>query len=56
MKLCVNYLEETKELLEEGKIDFIDYLKLYSINDDLSPFNWCISKRDVMFHGACTRR
>lgn len=55
MKLCVNYLEETKELLEEGKIDFIDYLKLYSINGDLSPFDYCISKRDVMFHGACAR-
>ena len=32
MELCVNYSEEVKELLEEGKIDFIDYLKLFSIN------------------------
>lgn len=51
MKLCVNYLEEVKELIEEGKIDFIDYIKLYSINSDLSPLNWCASKKDVMFHG-----
>ena len=51
MKLCVNYLEETKALLEEGKIDFIDYIKLYSINSDLSPLKWCITKKDVMFHG-----
>ena len=51
MKLCVNYLEETKELLEEGKIDFIDYIKLYSINGDLSPIDYCITKKDVMFHG-----
>lgn len=51
MKLCVNYLEEVKELIEEGKIDFIDYIKLFSINGDLSPFDWCISKKAVMFHG-----
>ena len=51
MKLCVNYLEEVRELIEEGKIDYIDYLKLFSINGDLSPFDWCISKKDVMFHG-----
>lgn len=56
MKLCVNYLEETKELFEEGKIDCIDYIKLYSINGDLSPFEWCVSKRNVIFHGACARR
>jgi hypothetical protein len=37
MKLCVNYLEEVKELVEEGKIDFIGYIKLFSINGDLSP-------------------
>lgn len=51
MKLCVNYLEEIKELIEEGKIDFIDYIKLFSINGDLSPIDWCITKKDVMFHG-----
>lgn len=51
MKLCVNYLTEVRELLEEGKLDFIDYLKLYSINNDLSPFDWCASKKKVMFHG-----
>ncbi len=51
MKLCVNYLEETKELLEEGKIDFIDYIKLFSINGDYSPIDWCITKKEVMFHG-----
>ena len=51
MKLCVNYLEETKALIEEGKIDFIDYIKLFSINGDLSPIEWCITKKDVMFHG-----
>lgn len=51
MKLCVNYLEETKALIEEKKIDFIDYIKLFSINGDLSPIDWCITKKDVMFHG-----
>lgn len=51
IKLCVNYLEETKSLLEEGKIDFIDYIKLFSINGDLSPIDWCITKKDVVFHG-----
>ena len=51
MKLCINYLEEVRELIEEGKIDFIDYIKLFSINGDLSPFDWCITKKDVMFHG-----
>ena len=51
MKLCVNYLEETRALIEEGKIDFIDYIKLYSINGDLSPIDWCVTKKDVMFHG-----
>ena len=51
MKLCVNYLEETKALLEEGKIDFIDYIKLFSINGDWSPLSWCIQRKDVMFHG-----
>lgn len=51
MELCVNYSEEVKELFEEGKISFIDYLKLFSINGDLSPFDWCASKGKVMFHG-----
>ena len=51
MKLCVNYLEETKALLEEGKIDFIDYIKLFSINGDYSPIDWCVKHKDVMFHG-----
>ncbi len=51
MKLCVNYLEETKALLEEGKIDFIDYIKLFSINGDYSPIYWCVEHKDVMFHG-----
>ena len=51
MKLCVNYLEEVKELVEEEKIGFIDYIKLFSINGDLSPLDWCASKKDVMFHG-----
>ena len=51
MKLCVNYLMEVKELIEEGKIDFIDYIKLFSISGDLTPFDWCITKKNVMFHG-----
>lgn len=51
MELSVNYSEEVKELLEEGKIDFVDYLKLYSINGDLSPFDYCVSKGKVLFHG-----
>ncbi len=51
MKLCVNYLREVKELIEEGKIDFIDYIKLFSISGDLTPFDWCITKKNVMFHG-----
>lgn len=51
MELCVNYTSETKELFEEGKIDFIDYFKLYSINGDLSPFEWCAQNRKVIFHG-----
>lgn len=51
MKLCVNYLEEVKKLIEEGEIDFIDYIKLFSISGDLSPFEWCVSKKNVMFHG-----
>lgn len=50
-KLCVNYLSEVRELLEEGKIDFINYLKLFSLNGDLSPFDWCVNQKEVMFHG-----
>lgn len=51
MKLCVNYLMELRELFNENDLDYLDYIKLYSINGDLSPFDWCISKKDVMFHG-----
>lgn len=51
MKLAVNYLQEVKELFEEKKIDFIDYMKLFSINGDLSPFDWCASHTNVLFHG-----
>lgn len=51
MKLCVNYLMELRELIPECKIDYIDYIKLYSIDGDLSPFDWCRSQREVMFHG-----
>ena len=51
MKLAVNYLQEVQELFEEGKIDFIDYMKLYSINGDLSPFDWCAKHSNVLFHG-----
>ena len=52
MQLGVNYLLEVKDLFEEGKIDFIDYMKLYSLNEDLSALDWCLSKRWLMFHGA----
>ncbi|MBQ9313853.1 MAG: DUF692 family protein [Clostridia bacterium] len=51
MELCVNYTSEVKELFEEEKIDFIDYFKLYSINGDLSPFDWCAKNKKVIFHG-----
>jgi uncharacterized protein (UPF0276 family) len=51
IKLCCNYLSEVKELFEEGKIDFIDYFKLYSLSPDLSPMDWCVKHRNVMFHG-----
>lgn len=51
MKLAVNYLQEVQELFEEEKIDFIDYMKLYSINGDLSPFDWCANHSNVLFHG-----
>lgn len=52
MKLVVNYLKEIEELFNEGKIDFIDYFKLYSLNGDLSAMDWCIKNRPVMFHGT----
>ncbi len=51
MKLGVNYLMEIRDLLAEGKVDYIDYIKLYSIDNSLEPFDWCTSQRDVMFHG-----
>jgi uncharacterized protein (UPF0276 family) len=51
LKLCCNYLSEVKELFEEGKINFVDYFKLYSLSPDLSPLDWCIKHRDVIFHG-----
>lgn len=51
MKLVVNYLKEVEELFEEGKIDFVDYFKLYSLNEDISGLDWCIAHRPVMFHG-----
>lgn len=52
LKIGVNYLLEVQELFEEGKIDFIDYFKLYSLNENLSPMNWCVQRRNVMFHGV----
>ena len=51
MKLVVNYLKEVEELFNEGKIDFVDYFKLYSLDGDLTPMDWCIEHRPVMFHG-----
>lgn len=51
MKLVVNYLKEVEELFEEGKIDFVDYFKLFSLNEDISGIDWCIAHRPVMFHG-----
>lgn len=51
MKLVVNYLKEVQELFEEGKIDFVDCFKLYSLNDDLSPLDWCLEHKEVIFHG-----
>lgn len=51
MELVVNYLTEVKELFEEGKIDFVDYFKLYSLNNDISALGWCVENRPVMFHG-----
>ena len=52
MKIVVNYLREVEELFNEGKIDFIDYFKLYSLNEDISALDWCIEHRPVMFHGV----
>lgn len=51
MKIVVNYLKEVEELFNEGKIDFVDYFKLYSLNGDLTPMEWCVARRPVMFHG-----
>lgn len=54
MQIGVNYLLEARDLFEEGKIDFVDYFKLYSLNSDLSGMDWCASQRPfVMFHGVC---
>ncbi len=53
MQIGVNYLLEVKDLFNENKIDFIDYFKLYSLNEDLSGMDWCCSKKWVMFHGLC---
>lgn len=52
MKIGVNYLLEAKELYEEGKLDFIDYFKLFSLNEDISSKEWCIQNKGLMFHGA----
>ena len=52
MKLGVNYLKEVEELFEEGKIDFVDYFKLFSLNEDISGMDWCIKHRPLMFHGV----
>ncbi len=52
MKIGANYVAELKELIEEGKLDFLDYIKLYSLNDDLSPLSWCLQHHWVMFHGT----
>lgn len=52
MKIVVNYLREVQELWEEGKIDFIDRFKLYSLGGDLSPMDWCLEKKGVLFHGV----
>lgn len=51
MKLCVNYLMELRELFDEVDLSYVDYIKLFSIDGDLTPFDWCLSKKDVMFHG-----
>ena len=51
MELCVNYSSEVKELFEEGKLEFVDYFKLYSLNGDLSPIEWCLQHKKLVFHG-----
>lgn len=51
MKLVVNYLKEVEELFNEGKIDFIDFFKLFSLNEELSGMDWCLAHRPIMFHG-----
>ena len=51
MKIGVNYLLEAKELYEEGKIDFIDYFKLFSLNGDISAAGWCTQNKGLIFHG-----
>jgi len=51
MQIGVNYLKEVEELYEEGKINFIDYFKLYSLNSDLSGLSWCIKNKNLLFHG-----
>ncbi len=55
MQIGVNFLTEVQELVEEGKLDFVDYFKLYSLNEDLSGAQWCIDHGWLMFHGACGR-
>ena len=51
MKIGVNYLLESRELFEEGKLDFIDYFKLFSLNGDISGTDWCVANKGLMFHG-----
>lgn len=50
-KLAVNCLAEVKELLDEGKISYIEYIKLYSLNSDISSVDWAVKYRDVLYHG-----
>ncbi len=52
MQIGVNYLLEVKELFEEGKIDFMDYFKLFSLNGELEGLEWCTDNRWLMFHGT----
>lgn len=52
MQIGVNYLLESRELFEEGKIDFLDYFKLYSLNENLDGLEWCYNHKWLMFHGA----
>ena len=51
MQIGVNYLLESKELFEEGKIDFVDYFKLYSLNSELIGMDWCLKNCHLLFHG-----